>query len=263
MDFIVAGRTDIGNVKKKNQDAILMQVADTDRGQVLFAAVCDGMGGLDSGEIASAVVLRALSDWFTGRFAKHILYSKDLSPEVLRDELCALAREENNRIVSYGRDQNPVKRLGTTATVLLIMEGRYFIMNIGDSRCYRISRNSVRQLTKDQTFVQHEIDYGRMTPEEALHDSRRHVLLQCIGASDEVYPDFYAGDARTGDQFLICSDGYRHKISESEMMENLSQAKDADEMGLALEQTISLNKERGEQDNISAILVRVSGGLDA
>lgn len=179
MDFLIAAHTDVGIRKKTNQDSVLIKVADTDCGKVCFAAVCDGMGGLRKGELASATLIRDFSDWFDSEFPE-ILY-EGLDTIVLRkswERVVSICAKELER---YSSD-NQV-RMGTTAAVLLLAQHRYFILNIGDSRVYELT-DRVWQMTKDQTFIQREMDMGRMTPEEARKDSRRNVLLQCVGASD-------------------------------------------------------------------------------
>ena len=188
MDFLIAAHTDVGIRKKTNQDSVLIKVADTDCGKVCFAAVCDGMGGLRKGELASATLIRDFSDWFDSEFPE-ILY-EGLDTIVLRkswERVVSICAKELER---YSSD-NQV-RMGTTAAVLLLAQHRYFILNIGDSRVYELT-DRVWQMTKDQTFIQREMDMGRMTPEEARKDSRRNVLLQCVGASDFINPEFLTG----------------------------------------------------------------------
>ena len=207
MDFLIAAHTDVGIRKKTNQDSVLIKVADTDCGKVCFAAVCDGMGGLRKGELASATLIRDFSDWFDSEFPE-ILY-EGLDTIVLRkswERVVSICAKELER---YSSD-NQV-RMGTTAAVLLLAQHRYFILNIGDSRVYELT-DRVWQMTKDQTFIQREMDMGRMTPEEARKDSRRNVLLQCVGASDFINPEFLTGQMAENAVYMLCSDGFRHVI---------------------------------------------------
>ena len=142
---------------------------------------------------------------------------------------------------------------------MLFTQNKYFLMNVGDSRAYRINEG-IRQLTKDQTFVAREIEAGRMTPEEAERDERRNVLLQCIGASEKVYPDFFFGKIQQDEIYMLCSDGFRHVISEDEIFaefrpEVLENQTFMNNNALKL---ITLNKERMERDNISVVLIKTS-----
>lgn len=118
--------------------------------------------------------------------------------------------------------------------------------------------DTVTVLTKDQTVVAREVELGHLTPEEAEKDSRRSVLLQCIGASDEVYPDMFFGDTKLNAVYMLCSDGFRHEITENEIYQYLNPnvMVDADGMKRNMDSLIDLNKQRQERDNISAVSIR-------
>lgn len=130
-------------------------------------------------------------------------------------------------------------------------------MNVGDTRAYEIG-DTVTVLTKDQTVVAREVELGHLTPEEAEKDSRRSVLLQCIGASDEVYPDMFFGDTKLNAVYMLCSDGFRHEITENEIYQYLNPnvMVDADGMKRNMDSLIDLNKQKQERDNISAVSIR-------
>ena len=140
---------------------------------------------------------------------------------------------------------------------MLLTQTRYYILNVGDSRAYELSYE-LKQITADQTFIAREIALGNMTPEEAETDSRRNVLLQCVGASDDVYPDMFFGDVRQDVTYMLCSDGFRHVITPEEILVNLgpSQAVSEETMNNNTVALIELNKQRMEKDNISVVLIR-------
>ncbi len=253
MNFKTAAHTDVGIKKKTNQDSVLVKIAQTDYGKVCLAVVCDGMGGLSKGELASATMVRYLSEWFEKEFPE-LLY-QGLSIDVLRKNWKELIYRVNRRISSYGHAAHI--NMGTTMVVLLIVDHVYYIANVGDSRVYLL-RDSLEQITKDQTFIQREMDAGRMTWEEARKDSRRNVLLQCVGASEVIEPDFYTGSILPGCIFLLCSDGFRHVITGEEMYQYLSPYRllSEDAMREGLVYLTDLDKYRKETDNISAVLIR-------
>lgn len=253
MKFITASHSDIGIKKKTNQDSLMIKVADTDYGEVCFAAVCDGMGGLSRGELASATLIRLFANWFEREFPE-ILY-QGISPEYLRRNWEQLIYETNYRLGSYS-NQNRV-RLGTTVVALLISGNMYYAINVGDSRIYELT-DRIYRLTKDQTVVQREIDLGNLTPEEAEKDPRRNILLQCVGASNVIDPEFIFGEVNNGSHFLLCSDGFRHVISKEEIHEKLGPgaARTEREMTENLKYLVELDKYRREEDNISAVLIR-------
>ena len=178
-----------------------------------------------------------------------------MSDENLRLSLEGVIYNMNNRIGNFGRSLGI--NLGTTVVLLIIVAGKYYCLNIGDSRCYHV-RSGMEQITKDQTFVQREIDMGRMTEQEALTHPKRSVLLQCVGASERTVPDFYTGTVQPNEVFMMCSDGFRHLITLDEFYEYLNPEviTDEDKMQEYLKYFTDLNKYRNEQDNISALLIK-------
>ncbi len=254
MEYKIAAHTDVGIKKKTNQDSVLVKVAQTDYGRVCLTSICDGMGGLARGELASATAVRHLTDWFEHAFPD-LLY-RGLSREILVDQWTDMIYSINRRISTYGRMAH--MDLGTTMVIVLIVDRSDYTANVGDSRIYLL-RDELTQLTKDQTFIQREMDEGRMTPEEARRDSRRNVLLQCVGASDEIVPEFSSGTVVPGSIFLVCSDGFRHVVSEKEIYEYLSPRRlfREETMQEGIEYLTELDKYRKESDNISAVLVRL------
>lgn len=198
MEFLTAMHTDIGIKKNTNQDSALILEADTDFGKILLAVICDGMGGLAKGEVASSALITMLSNWFENDLPK-FLCAPNLQ-DIIFDSWNNIIQNANVSIASYGK-RNGVN-MGTTIAACLFINDNYYILNVGDSRVYCLSDN-VYQLTKDQTYVQREMDEGRMTPQEAETSPQRNVLLQCVGASQYVVPDFFSGKFRTDNPILF------------------------------------------------------------
>ena len=253
MNFLTAFHTDVGIKKKTNQDSLLIHQAQSEAGNVVLAVVRDGMGGRAKGEVASACVINAFSRWFCVELP--VILSEGLQPETLRGSWENLVDNVNQKISEYS-DKFGVS-MGTTCVALLVVDKTYFIMNIGDSRVYLLSDN-IYQLTKDQTYVQREMDLGRMTYEESLVDPQRNMLLQCVGASSVIEPDFFMGDVDINQCYMLCCDGFRHVIDPSEFYQFLNPriSTDANTMQQNLIQLTEMNKQRRETDNISAILIR-------
>lgn len=255
MKILTTAYTDIGTTKQVNQDALLILQAESERyGDVLLAAVCDGMGGLEKGELASAEMTRAMNAWFREQLP--VLLAEGFDFARLQQSWGRLVRDVAVRIAEYGDLQHI--SLGTTLTALLLLDTSYFIVNVGDSRAYLLS-DRLYQLTRDHTVVQREIDLGRLTPAEALSDPRRNVLLQCIGASESVTPEFFSGTAEPRSVFLLCSDGFRHLITVEELytLLNYRAGKKESSMQEKLRQATEIVKARGETDNITSVLVRL------
>lgn len=253
MNFIVSANTDIGITKSTNQDSLSVKVVNTRQGRMTFAILCDGMGGLEKGEVASATVVKAFDNWLYNDLP--LLCEFQIEDHVIRTQWENIVAEQNKLIGSYGARLGT--RMGTTAVVLLLTQTRYYIMNIGDSRAYEIT-DCLKQITEDQTFVAREVALGNMTVEQAEKDERRSVLLQCIGASDEVYPDMFFGDVQSNAVYMLCSDGFRHEITLQEIYEKLQPNVlfDDNTMNKHAIELIELNKQRYERDNISVVIVR-------
>lgn len=253
MNFIVSANTDIGITKTTNQDSVSIRVANTSQGRMAFAVLCDGMGGLDKGEVASAAVIRAFDHWFRNDLPA--LCGAPIEDSVIREQWNKIITEQNNAIKTYGARQGV--KLGTTVVAILLTQNRYYVLNVGDSRVYEIAE-VLKQITNDQTFIAREIALGNMTEEQALTDSRRNVLLQCVGASDDVYPDMFFGDVLDNAVYMLCSDGFRHEISSEEIFERLNPNVNLDEnsMNAHSVELIEMNKSRMERDNITVALIR-------
>lgn len=253
MNYLTAVHTDVGIKKSTNQDSVYVEIADTDLGEVILAVVCDGMGGLAKGEVASAVLIRDFAGWFHRQFPA-MLY-EGIQADILRESWTEVILRANTRIAAYGREQGV--SLGTTVVAALLVNGVYYIINVGDSRTYLIS-DSMLQLTRDQTVVQREVEMGRMTPEQARVSPQRNVLLQCVGASGTISPDFYVGEYKNDQVFMLCSDGFRHVISPEEFYERLNPTQMRTEQSMQENAVYftELNKARNESDNISVVLIR-------
>lgn len=254
MNYIVAASTDIGNTKSTNQDSYGVKVVNTPTGKMTFAVLCDGMGGLAKGEVASATVVNAFCNWINSRLPV-LASSGTISDADIRSDWTKIVVDYNEKIKQYGA-ANGIN-LGTTVTAILITAYRYYIVNVGDTRAYEIT-NDIKVLTKDQTLVARETELGMITEQQAETDPRRSVLLQCIGASDSVDPDFFFGDTVQHAVYMLCSDGFRHEITSEEINQCLNPdcMTDADKMQSNMRALIELNKQRQERDNITVVCVR-------
>lgn len=256
MNFQVAYHTDTGREKRTNQDSFGVLEAETDKGTVLMAVLCDGMGGLEKGEVASATLIKVFEKWFQEELP--VFLSADNPVEEIRYSWERIIKTQNQNIAEYGRKYHI--QLGSTLTAVLFLEdGNYLIGHVGDSRAYVIRSEGLEILTVDQTVVAHEVRLGKLTPEQAKADPRRNVLLQCIGASRIVEPDFITGQAKRGECYMLCSDGFRHEISADEIQKAFAPEANTDEnvMKENIRSLIERNMERGERDNISAVLLKL------
>ena len=253
MRFISAGITDIGISKHTNQDSMLIKVAQTkNQNQIAIGIICDGMGGLEKGEVASATVIKKYEQWFQNELPKTLDH---VNMEAIATEWVQLLKDLNYKIMQYGKGERI--NLGTTFSGILLIDNKYLIVHVGDSRIYKLD-NALEILTEDQTFVQREINRGNMTYEEADSDSRKNILLQCVGASVEINPEIEIGEFKENTVFVLCSDGFRHVLSESEiyMYLNPNVLIDKNVMEYNSRQLIEMVKSRNEKDNITVGIIK-------
>lgn len=251
MRYTATADSDVGISKSTNQDSILIKHASTDIGEVLMAIVCDGMGGLAKGELASATVIREFARWFD----EDLPFELDsLDMRVIGGKWSLMLKDLNLKILEYGTEHGT--SLGTTFSGILFVGNQYMIAHVGDTRVYQIG-SSLNQLTTDQTFVAREISRGTMTAEQAKTDKRRNLLLQCVGASKTVEPQVICGTAERG-AYVLCSDGFRHEITEAEMYESLNPINfmNKNAMHSNARYLIEQVKSRNERDNISVVLIK-------
>ena len=253
MNFLTSAHTDVGIRKKVNQDSFCLKVASTKIGRVAFAVLCDGMGGLRMGELASSFLVNAFTEWFDTVLPDEI--RQGIQPQRIQEQWKNLILRQNVLVKEYGAQQGV--SLGTTLTAILIYGTQFIVAHVGDSRLYLIN-SALKQLTKDHSEVAHKVELGELAPEEAKTYKRRNVLLQCVGASAVVVPQIFVGRAAPNDVFVLCSDGFRHEVSEEEIFGVLAPNLLGNEMVMkkSLVGLVELNKSRGETDNITVIAVK-------
>ncbi|SFM22722.1 Serine/threonine protein phosphatase PrpC [Gracilibacillus orientalis] len=252
MPFITAYQTEKGDTKPINQDSLMIQSARSKQGSVGMFAVCDGMGGLNQGEVASSTIVKQLSDWFKHKLPI-LLDTADVEdlPFYLMEKIEAI----NQDLIE---DSNLQKtQMGSTLTVILIVDQQYFTFQLGDSRAYAVGQK-ITQLTKDQSLVAREIARGMITEQQALTHPQRHVLLQCMGVQSDIQVAMTSGVLAEGEQLMLCTDGFYRSLTPEEIHHAITSdvSVNKDEMQETLNFLIQTVKNREETDDITALLVQ-------
>ncbi len=233
---LAAGSSDVGQVREGNEDALLI------RNSVF--AVADGMGGHLAGEVASAAALEPI-EALDGR----VFPDATEAATALTNAVVAA-----NTTVSKLATDNPLYRgMGTTLTAALIEGRRAHVAHVGDSRAYLLRDGQFSQLTDDHTLVQHLVDEGQITREEAAHHPQRSIITRAIGVSPEVDVDAMTLELQPGDQLLMCSDGLTGVVEDRVIAELLDTTADPDE---AVSRLVELANQAGGPDNITVVLLR-------
>lgn len=248
--------TDVGRRRQINEDAFFR---DDEMG---FYVVADGVGGHNRGEIASREAVEQLRSWVSGA-------SADLSRLIARinagdiDQIWQVRRLLENGVQSacymvFGMAQlDPDKRgMSTTLSALLIRGGLAFAAHVGDSRVYRVRGATVLQITEDHTLFNYKIKQGLMTRGEAERTVGKNVITRAVGHKDYVQVDTADIDVVTNDRFVLCSDGlHTYLHDDSEVAQLCSDGPIAE----GAEASISLANQRGGKDNITTIVIEVTG----
>lgn len=253
VEYIGTVVTDVGICRKSNQDSVCLKIAKVkDLGYVSMVIICDGMGGFEKGELASAEIVRFFSKWFEEELQEFLPdYTWKKIKKSWEKNLIIL----NDRLLTYAKRQNI--RLGTTFSGILCINDEYMIFHIGDTRIYGID-HTVNQLTEDHTLVEQKIKEGVLKREEEETAKFKNVLTQCIGCSEKIKPQIIFGKITQSITFMICSDGFRHVIKSDEMYEWFQPEKlqDIVVMHDSCEQLVELAKQRKEKDNITVALLK-------
>jgi serine/threonine protein phosphatase PrpC len=251
MHFLSCGKSDIGRVRKTNQDAYL---CDRELGLYIVA---DGMGGHAAGEIAAQEAVQAIHDMVTrGRDVIREFLGSPATRESTRT-ICRLLESsvQSATYLVYGMaEQKPAfQGMGTTVSALLLSGAYGITAQVGDTRIYCIRGDDVIQLTEDHTLVNWQIREGMLTPDEAARSPHRNVITRAVGNHDYVQVDTQVISVRIGDKFLICSDGLHGYVKRGELAAIM-----AGDLEPACDTLLSLANQRGGRDNITAVAIAVT-----
>ncbi len=268
--YTAAALTDRGRKRASNEDAFGYSV---EHGVYL---VCDGMGGAAAGEIASSLAIEEVLRLITSRIdarpntrpdvrhlgAESSAGSSDNLPQIAAEAVAAA----NQTIHSRGQRNPRLSGMGTTLVGLLAglpgEEAQAWIVNVGDSRCYRFRQGRIKQISRDHSLVDEQVRLGRMTRAEAARSPLRNVITRALGTQPGVTPDVIEAEVEPGDIFLLCSDGLTRELADDKLESLLkcgapgsgSEPTPLEEICNCL---IQAANKAGGNDNITCLLVRV------
>jgi len=241
--MISYGKTDRGKKRKRNEDSFSI----SECGDFVSAIVCDGMGGVGGGDVASELAVCVYNDILFKEIGKSC---DSLTPQIIKNAMLTAVDEANEAIINRGAKESSLHGMGTTLVSVFVWGGKAYVANVGDSRLYRVAGDKLEQVTKDHSYVQYLLDSGKITAEEAETHPHRNVITKALGASLNVEPDFFAVDAF--DAVMLCSDGLINYADKDEIEEIVSSDLTAKKKVHAL---ISAAKNGGGGDNITVILL--------
>ena len=251
MKLISAYLSDIGVKRSQNQDSAGLSMENA-----LFI-VADGMGGHQGGEVASQMAVSLIS-----QSVNDTLKSAPLTPA---DELIVQAvRSANQAILKKSRETPQLAGMGTTVTVLHFSDGKAWIGQVGDSRCYLIRDEGVYQLTRDHSLVQEKLRAGMIARHETKTDKMKNVITRSVGFDPQLAVDIFEYEPQDGDLFLMCSDGLSGPVDDYEIHRfakehvlNQRQTQE-DHLKNCISKLIDSANQKGGDDNVTVMMTRYS-----
>ena len=239
------GLSDQGCVRKQNQDAYHIEKLDRNS---LLCVVCDGMGGAKSGNIASTLavdvfVQEVRRSWVSG-----------MASDKLEQMLRSAVKLANFTVFDQAQQFEEFDGMGTTLVAVLVRGGRATVINVGDSRAYKVDGDGIRQITRDHSLVQMMVDRGELTPELARTYPGKNFITRAIGTEPLVESDIFHLDVKKGDYLLLCSDGLSNTMDEQEMLFEIVHGV---KKQYCCQRLLDIAKNRGAPDNVTSILIMI------
>jgi len=247
----IATCTDPGMVRSHNEDSI---AADPVNGLVVLA---DGMGGYNAGEVASGMATTVIVTEMRQILANTKPYDVDgasneeIAGRLVRDQVL----KANSSIYQAAQSQSQYAGMGTTLVVCLFYDNRMLVAHLGDSRLYMLRDGAFSQVTRDHSLLQEQIDSGIITPEQAKKAQHKNLVTKALGIDPTVEPEVKEYATKTGDVYLLCSDGLCDMVDDEDMGMTLQAL--GGNLKLAAQQLVQMANDNGGKDNVSVILVRV------
>lgn len=258
--IISCGITDIGQRRQRNEDSYLVN------DKLGLYIVADGMGGHAGGEFASKIAVSTVEEIIRGedRSKSHVpddnymdakpIQSDEQRVEGLEQErLKEAINRAGNMIVRRAYEEPELKGMGTTATVMLVVEDKAFFAHVGDSRAYCVRDGKIMQITEDHSLVHEQLKSGLITEEEARTHQLKNIITRSVGVQEEVEVDTIVWKIQSGDSYLLCSDGLSNMLEDLEIGDIVANQ----DVEQAARDLVDLANDRGGDDNITLILLKI------
>ena len=239
----VWGMTDIGLVRKENQDAYSF----CEQGEHTVCVVCDGMGGPAGGQLASKIAVETFMSEING------ILTDGMSAEQLREASSYAVSKANQAIRESAAQQEAYQNMGTTLVAAVTYDDGVVVSNVGDSRAYHISEEGITRVTRDHSLVESMVERGDITAEEARRHPNRNLITRALGPDTDAQCDGYVCSMAAGEFLLLCTDGLVDTVTDQEM---LFEVIHGGEVENCLERLINIAKKQGAPDNVTAVLMQ-------
>lgn len=239
------GITDPGCTRVQNQDTYLVEALSRN---ALLCVVCDGMGGAKSGNVASSLA----ADVFLQEIKQS--WTSDMSQEKLDQMLRGAVKLANFTVHDQAQQFEEFTGMGTTLVAVLIEGKNATVINVGDSRCYSVTKDGVQQITTDHSLVQMMVQRGELAPERAKSYPGKNLITRAIGTETVVECDLFHRRLKAGECLLLCTDGLSNLLDDQEI---LFEVVHGDDKKSSCERLLNIAKNRGAPDNVTCVLIQV------
>ncbi len=241
------GVTDRGKVRSENQDSYIVERCD--KRKCVVAVICDGMGGAKAGDLASQLSSKAfVSRVFEALVAPRFFVGNQ---EKLLRESCD---DANGVVYEYSRFDSNYNGMGTTLVGGIITKRKAFLVNVGDSRAYYLTKSEIKQISKDHSYVEELVAMGAITKEEARTHPKKNIITKALGVDRSVKADYYEQTLHMGDGILLCSDGLSNIVTDAEMLDAFRRYSTPERV---CDYLLNLALDRDARDNVSVVLVKI------
>ena len=240
----VGFRTDKGKHRKNNEDACFVIPKEN------VYILCDGVGGNNSGEVASMKTVSGIAEYVSEN-----PLDKVKTFRTVKTYFGSCLQKINYEVLKESRSSAENRGMATTLVLTYFSGSRVYAMNVGDSRAYILRDGKLKQITEDHTYVNSLVKAGVITEAEAVDHENRNMITRAVGADYGVQPDFFTCNVKVGDILLMCSDGLYDEVPEDKMTELLLQDKSMNDIASDLVDTANKN---GGADNITVITLKVT-----
>jgi len=248
--------SDIGSVRSSNEDSLIsLNIGPNPyEKRISLHAVADGLGGYEGGDIASKMALQVLTDEIS-KFILSAGWQKELSnQEIILHALTTGIKAANKEVLSLG--QTYCNGMATTLVAALLINDTAYIANVGDSRAYCLEGEQIRQITADHSLVASLVSSGEINPEELYTHPQRNIVTRYLGSYIDMEVDLFIEVLKPNKSLILCSDGLWEMVRDVDIKKVVHQQTTAQD---ACAQLIDLAKQNGGIDNISVIIVKVTG----
>lgn len=238
----ISARTDVGIVRSNNQDSY---AAGEFQNGVAWAVVCDGMGGNAGGNIASSTAVKSISERITSA------YRETMTSSSIKNLLVTAITNANFEIYDMAADNLDLLGMGTTVVAAIMTKNTLYIAHAGDSRAYLITKEEIRQLTRDHSVVQDLVDRGEITPEQARTHPRKNLITRALGVDESLKVDFTVEDLKGDETLLICTDGLSNMVEPLDIYRVVADNPHEEIAEILVNQA----NENGGEDNITVVAI--------